>query len=88
MQRHAIDIENDDARAVGPEPPSAERLAEIGAPALVAVGELDQPDMVDIAAKLAADIPGARHEILPGTAHLPPMEQPDAFARLIRDFIG
>jgi pimeloyl-ACP methyl ester carboxylesterase len=27
MQRHAIDIENDDAQAVGPEPPSAERQA-------------------------------------------------------------
>ena len=63
MQRRAIDLENDDAQARGPEPPSADRLGEVGAPTLVAVGELDQPDMVAIAAKLAAEIPGARHEV-------------------------
>jgi len=88
MQRLAIDLENDDAEARGPEPPSAARLAEISAPTLVAVGELDQPDMLAIAEKLAAEIPGARHELLAGVAHLPPMERPDEFARLIRDFLG
>ena len=88
MQRHAIDIENDDARAIGPEPPSAERLADVRAMTLVMVGDQDQPDMVGIAAKLAAEIPGARHHVMQGTAHLPPMEQPQQFASLVRQFIG
>ena len=88
MQRLAIDLENDDAEARGPQPPSIERLAEISAPTLVAVGELDQPDMLDTGRKLAAEIPGARYELLPGVAHLPPMEQPDAVARLVRDFLA
>jgi 3-oxoadipate enol-lactonase len=88
MQRHAIDIENDDAQAQSPEPPSSERLAEVAAPTLVAVGELDQPDMVAIAEKLAEGIPGAKHVVLPGVAHLPPMERPADFAVLVRDFLG
>jgi 3-oxoadipate enol-lactonase len=88
MQRRAIDLENDDAHAQAPEPPTAERLGEISAPTLVAVGELDQPDMIAIAQKLADEIPGARHEVLPGVAHLPPMERPDAFAHLILDFLA
>jgi pimeloyl-ACP methyl ester carboxylesterase len=55
---------------------------------VVAVGELDQPDMIDIAERLAADIPNARHVVLPGVAHLPPMERPAEFAQLVRQFIG
>jgi 3-oxoadipate enol-lactonase len=87
MQRRAIDLENDDAEAESLEPPAAERLSEVRAPTLVAVGELDQPDMVAIAEKLAEGIPGARHELLPGVAHLPPMERPGDFAALLRDFL-
>jgi 3-oxoadipate enol-lactonase len=88
MQRLAIDLENDNAEARAPEPLSAERLQEVAATTLVAVGQLDQPDMVAIAEKLAAEIRGARHEVLPGVAHLPPMERPSEFAQLVREFIG
>ncbi len=88
MQRLAIDQENDDAIARAPEPPSSERLGEVRAETMVAVGELDQPDMIDIAARLAADIPDARHVVLPGVAHLPPMERPAEFGQLVRQFIG
>jgi pimeloyl-ACP methyl ester carboxylesterase len=87
MQRRAIDLENDDATAEAPDPPSSERLGDVKSPTLVAVGELDQPDMVAIAEALAAGIPGARHELLPGVAHLPPMERPGDFAALLGDFL-
>lgn len=87
MQRLAIDLENDDAQARAPEPPSSDRLGEIKAATLVAAGELDQPDMLAIAERLAAGIPGARHELLPGVAHLPPMERPSEFAALLRAFL-
>jgi pimeloyl-ACP methyl ester carboxylesterase len=87
MQRLAIDLENDDAKATAPDPPAAERLSEVRAPTMVAVGELDQPDMIAIAERLAAGIPGARHVVLPGVAHLPPMERPAEFAQLVRQFI-
>jgi pimeloyl-ACP methyl ester carboxylesterase len=88
MQRRAIDLENDDATAEGPEPPSPERLGDVKSPTLVAVGELDQPDMVAIAETLAAGIPGAVHEVIPGVAHLPPMEKPGEFARIVSDFLS
>jgi pimeloyl-ACP methyl ester carboxylesterase len=88
MQRRAIDLENDEAAAEGPEPPSSERLGDVKSPTLVAVGELDQPDMVAIAETLAAGIPGAVHEVIPGVAHLPPMEKPGEFARIVSDFLS
>ena len=88
MQRLAIDLENDDAIAKAPDPPPGDRLGEVRAPTLVAVGELDQPDMIAIAEHLAAGISGARHVELPGVAHLPPMERPAEFAQLVRGFIG
>ena len=88
MQRLAIDLENDDAIAGAPDPPPGDRLGQVQAPALIAVGELDQPDMIAIAEHLVAGIPGARHVVLPGVAHLPPMERPAEFAQLIRGFIG
>jgi 3-oxoadipate enol-lactonase len=87
MQRRAIDLENDNARAKVLDPPASERLGEVRAPTLVAVGELDQPDMIAIAERLVAGIPGARHVLLPGVAHLPPMEQPTRFAVLVREFL-
>jgi 3-oxoadipate enol-lactonase len=87
MQQRAIELENDDATAESPERPSTERLGEVKSATLVAVGELDQPDMVAIAEKLAAGIPGARHEVLPGVAHLAPMEKPGEFARIVSDFL-
>jgi 3-oxoadipate enol-lactonase len=87
MQRRAIDLENDDAKAEAPDPPASERLGEVQSPTLVAAGELDQPDMVAIAERMAAEIPGARHVVIPGVAHLPPMERPADFAVLVRDFL-
>ena len=87
MQRRAIDLENDDAEARSPEPTSGDRLGDVAAPTLVTVGDLDQPDMVAIAEKLAAGIPGAQHVVIPGVAHLPPMERPAEFASLVREFL-
>lgn len=68
------------------EPPASGRLGEVRAPTLVVVGELDQPDMMAIGRHLAAGIPGARVATMPAVAHLPPMEAPEAFARLVQGF--
>lgn len=87
MQRRALDHENDDARGGWLTDSRRARLGEVRAPTLVAVGELDQPDFGEIARVLAAEIPGARFVELPGVAHLPPMEDPEAFTRLVVDFL-
>jgi pimeloyl-ACP methyl ester carboxylesterase len=68
-------------------PPVVERLREIRAPTLVVGGERDVSDIHKIVAKLVAEIPGARKEMLPDAGHLVPMEKPEEFNRLVLEFI-
>lgn len=68
-------------------PPAAGRLDEVGAPALIIVGELDVARTLASAEHLAANLPDARREIIPGAAHLPNMERPDLFNRLVLEFL-
>jgi len=41
-----------------------------------------------VAGALAGGIPGAERALLPGTAHLPNMEQPEAFNRVVLEFLA
>ena len=70
------------------DPPAIERLHEIAAPTLVLVGDRDVPDILANAERLAAGIAGARKVVLPGVAHLPPLECPDEFNRIVLDFLA
>jgi pimeloyl-ACP methyl ester carboxylesterase len=87
MQRGALDLENPAATGGWLTQSRRERLGEIAAPTLVLVGALDQRDFRRIARFLAAEIPGAAFEELPGVAHLPPLERPEAFARTVLGFL-
>jgi pimeloyl-ACP methyl ester carboxylesterase len=69
-------------------PPAAGRLGEIGAPTLVLVGGHDRADIRAIADALAGGIPGAQRVDLPGTAHLPNMERPGEFNRVVLEFLS
>lgn len=69
------------------EPPAAERLGEIRAPTLVLVGEHDLPDMHRIAETLAGGIAGAEKAVMPGCAHLPSLERPAEFNRVVASFL-
>jgi len=71
-----------------PDPPAATRLGEVAVPTLVVVGEHDRPDIHAMAAALAGGIGGAGQVVLPGTGHLPNMEQPAAFNRVVLEFLG
>ncbi|PRY02718.1 alpha/beta fold hydrolase [Allonocardiopsis opalescens] len=82
MNRAALAREvalGDTAREVPPDPSLASRLGELAAPALVAVGEHDLPGIRDNARALAAGIGGAELVVIPGAAHLAPLENPGAF---------
>ncbi len=70
------------------QPPASMRLSEVRAPTLVVIGDLDLPEKLELAAQLASAIPNARQHIIAGTAHLPSMEQPDEFNRVVLDFLG
>lgn len=63
------------------------RLGKIKAPALILVGEEDQPDMHAIAERLEREIPGARRASIANTAHVPSMERPREFDELVLPFL-
>lgn len=68
-------------------PPAIDRLAEVGVPVLIIAGQLDQARTRAAAAHLAVKLPNARLEIIPGAAHLPNMERPGEFNRLLLEFL-
>ncbi len=76
-----------EARGTEIEPPPAwDRLAEVAAPALVAWGDLDFPGVAETCEHVVATIRGARRHVFSGAAHLPNLEQPAAFDRVLLDF--
>lgn len=70
-----------------PEPPAIARLSRIACPALVIVGDLDVPNIREIADILTHEIPGARLVTLPGVGHYAPLEAPDAVNTQILEFL-
>jgi 3-oxoadipate enol-lactonase len=71
-----------------PDRQAVDRLAEVRAPTLVLVGELDIPDFQIIAEILAANIAGARLHVIADSGHIPPLEQPEAFNQALLAFLG
>ncbi len=69
-------------------PPAAGRLADIKVPTLVIVGAVDTSQILAAGDKLAAGIPGARKVVIENTAHVPNMERPAEFNRLVLDFLS
>ena len=74
-------------KAVWPDVSAETRLAEIDAPTLVVVGSEDVVDIRAMAELLAAEIPGARLEMIEGAGHLPSLERPDELNRLLLEFL-
>lgn len=69
------------------EPPAATRLAELTAPALIIVGDEDLPAIMDTADLLMASVTHARRAVIHDAAHLPNLEHPEEFNRLVLDFL-
>jgi pimeloyl-ACP methyl ester carboxylesterase len=67
---------------------SFKRLKEIAVPTLVIWGDLDFPHLQERCALLGKRIKGAKSELMPGTAHLPNLEQPKKFNELLERFLG
>ncbi len=70
-----------------PAPPAMARLAEIVVPTLVVWGNLDLPVIRRRSAAVAASVGAGRTVVMEGTAHLPYVEQPSAFADLVGSFV-
>ncbi len=69
------------------EPPAVNRLAEIRVPTLIIVGDRDRPEIIARADLLERSIAEARKVVMPGTAHLPNMESPQEFNRIVLEFL-
>jgi 2-succinyl-6-hydroxy-2,4-cyclohexadiene-1-carboxylate synthase len=65
----------------------APRLGEIRCPTLVMVGDQDAPFLA-AADELAEGIRGARQVVIPGAAHQPQLENPDAWRAAILDHLA
>jgi pimeloyl-ACP methyl ester carboxylesterase len=84
----ALFARDDEAGEESPlDPPAAARLAEIAAPTLIVYGDRDIHDVRAAAGPLAAAIPNARLAVIPDAAHLPQMERPEFFNRIVLDFL-
>ncbi len=94
MQRRAFDVDAAwaslqlDLDEVELDPPALERLGEVGPPVLLVVGGHDL-DVVHLAARaLETGLPHVRRVDRPGAAHLPSMEEPEDFLRLLLDWVS
>jgi 3-oxoadipate enol-lactonase len=90
-EMNLIALKNEDS-GLGEEhpldPPAANRLAEIPIPTLVVVGGLDRPEIVARADLLQRSIPHTRKVVINDTAHLPNMEHPVEFNRIVLEFLA
>jgi pimeloyl-ACP methyl ester carboxylesterase len=68
-------------------PPAVNRLAEIRVPTLVVAGDLDRPEVGARAELLAGSIPVAQMVVMNGTAHVPSIEKPEEFNRVVLEFL-
>jgi 3-oxoadipate enol-lactonase len=80
-------IDWDSAPSPDLNPPAAERLHEITAPVLVIVGDEDVPTIFDAVDLLMEKVPHAKKAVIHDSAHLPNLEHPVEFNRLVLDFL-
>jgi 3-oxoadipate enol-lactonase len=71
-----------------PERPALPRLGEIAVPTLIVVGEHDIPDVHAHCGAIEAAIPDAKRVVLAGSGHVPHLEVPDAFNRVVLEFLA
>jgi 3-oxoadipate enol-lactonase len=69
------------------DPPAFGRLSEVSAPTLVVVGDKDLQPLLENADLLASSIRGARKAMIHDAAHLPSLEHPEEFNRIVLDFL-
>jgi len=89
MQLFAFSLpEPEDSERQPLTPPAINRLDKIRVPTLIIVGDQDVPEFLKISDIVATGIPGAKRVVIPGVAHLPNMEKPEEFNRIVLDFLS
>jgi 3-oxoadipate enol-lactonase len=70
------------------QPPAVGRLSEVRVPTLVIMGDLDNDASLAASETLADGIADARRVVFRGAAHLPNLEQPEGFTKVVLDFLA
>lgn len=68
-------------------PSARDRIGEIAAPTLLIAGDLDFNYILTRHDGLSDELPNAFATVIEGTAHLPNLERPDLFGRLLLEFL-
>lgn len=69
-------------------PPASEQLHKINVPVLIIASELDNAEILRAADVMAAKIKGAQKVMMPDCAHVPSMEKPAGFNKIVLDFLS
>ena len=69
------------------DPPAIDRLCAIHTPALIMAGALDDPEVLRAACVMTDAIKGAKKHIFSQSAHVPNMEEPEAFTQVVLSFL-
>ena len=92
MQRRAFEVDRTwdglDLDEVELDPPAAERYPEVHQPVLLVVGDHDLEIVRRAADRLEAGLPDVRRVDRPDAAHLPSMEEPEGFLRLLLEWVA
>jgi pimeloyl-ACP methyl ester carboxylesterase len=75
-------------RALAERPSSVQDLTRIAVPTLIIVGKEDVITPPKDAESMAEAIPGAKLVVIPDAGHTTPLEQPDAVAKAMRDWLA
>lgn len=88
-EMNAIALANEGiGEEMSPARPAAGRTGEVNAPVLVIHGGLDALRTVAAADFLADKLPDVQRVVMSGLTHLPNMERPEAYNRLVAEFLG
>jgi pimeloyl-ACP methyl ester carboxylesterase len=68
-------------------PPALGRLGAIHTPTLIMAGALDDPEVLRAADVMTAGITGAKKYVFSRSAHVPNMEEPEAFTQVVLSFL-
>lgn len=71
-----------------PDPPAFERLAEVNAPTLIVVGEVDIADVHAHAGVIEAFVSNSKRIVVPNAGHLAYLDQPETFNQIVQQFLS
>ncbi|MEU0042541.1 alpha/beta fold hydrolase [Streptomyces werraensis] len=84
LSKHGPDEKDWLVRVTG----SFDRVGEIRVPLLAVNGSLEPAELHAAAERLAGAVPGGRTATVDGTGHYSALERPDAFTRVLLDFLA